>query len=90
MSRALFIFATAAILSPGAVAQIPGTDCCQGTDPANTCYAWFQADVSNVCPDDSVARDSCDCHMPEDASGNIALSMEECCRRTCHSSGFTQ
>jgi hypothetical protein len=28
--------------------------------------------------------------MPEDASGNIALSMEECCMRSCHSSGFTQ
>ena len=28
--------------------------------------------------------------QPMDASGNIALSMEECCMRSCHSSGFTQ
>ena len=59
---------------------VPGIDCCTelGTgvqqDPANyTCYGWFQADASNVCPTDRDARCSCDCHQP------ATLSVEECC-----------
>eukprot|EP01043_Picozoa_sp_COSAG02_P032673 COSAG02_NODE_2193_length_9555_cov_102.183481_12_plen_308_part_01 len=67
---------------------VPGTDCCHGTDPANTCYTWFQ-DAVNVCPSDTMPRDSCDCHEPRDTAGNIALSEGECCRRSCWMAGFT-
>ena len=67
---------------------VPGTDCCHGTDPANTCYAWFQ-DAVNVCLGGAQPRDSCDCHEPRDSSGQIALSMEECCVRNCFTEGFT-
>ena len=85
-----FALACVSLASRGTAQGIPGTDCCPGTDPANTCYGWFQADASNVCPTDRMARSSCDCHQPRDAAGNIdALSMEFCCMNTCYLSGFT-
>ena len=59
---------------------VPGIDCCTEQvylAPNYTCYGWFQADASNVCPTDRDARCSCDCHQP--ATYGATLSVEECC-----------